>query len=237
MQPRAGHRAGLDAALLQALVEPDAEGVAIDLGAGVGTVALSLAARAPGMRAIGVEREPALVACAQAALDAPGNAGVAERVRFVQADVALGGEARRQSGLADATADMVLMNPPFDTPATVRASPDPGRRSAHVAPAGSLEDWTRSAAGLLRPAGSLGLIHRAAALPAILAALERRFGDVRIRPVHATAAEPAIRVLVRATKGSRAGMRLLPGLVLHRPDRAWTQEADAILRGRTHIAM
>ena len=71
LQPRKGHRAGLDAALLQALVPNDAHGLAIDLGTGVGTVALSLAARAPELRTAGVERDASLVALAQAALLRP----------------------------------------------------------------------------------------------------------------------------------------------------------------------
>ena len=37
-------------------------------------------------------------------------------------------------------------------------------------------------------------------------------------------------MLLRGIKGGRAPFRLSPGLVLHRPDGAFTDEAEAILR-------
>ena len=44
------------------------------------------------------------------------------------------------------------------------------------------------------------------------------FGAVTVLPVHPKPGEPAIRVLVHATKSSRAPLAVLPGLVLN--DRA-----------------
>ena len=79
LQPLKGHRAGLDAALLQALVPADACGRAVDLGTGAGTVAFCIAARAPHLSVIGVERERELAACARAALERPENAGFGGR--------------------------------------------------------------------------------------------------------------------------------------------------------------
>ena len=132
VQPVKGHRAGLDAALLQALVPGDAEGHAVDLGTGVGTVALSLAARVSGISAAGIERDASLVALARTALARPENAGFAHRVTIVEADVTALRAAAHPS-LAERSADWVLMNPPWDTPGRVRASPDAARRGAHMA--------------------------------------------------------------------------------------------------------
>ena len=235
VQPRKGHRAGLEAALLQAVVPPDSRGNAVDLGTGVGTVAFALAARAPALTVTGVEREPSLVLLAQAALSRPKNARFASRVRIVEADVAAGRDSRIALGLCDRSADWVLMNPPFDLEGRGRPSPDEGRRSAHMAEAGTLSAWCRSAAGLLRPRGVLGLIHRAAALPEILEALSGRFGDTRILPVHPLQGQPATRIVVRAVRGSRAALQIMPGLVLHLPAGGWTEEAEAILSGRSHL--
>lgn len=237
VQPRRGHRAGLDAALLQALVPANASGQAIDLGSGVGTVAFAVAARAPALTAIGVERDAGLVACGQAALARPENAAFADRVRLVEADVTARLGERDALGLGDRSADWVLMNPPFDVPGAVRASPDARRRSAHVAEAGALDAWCRTAAGLAKPGGFVCLIHRAQALPEVLAALAGRFGDIRLLPVHAAAGDPAIRILARARRGSRAGPRIMPALVLHEPDGSWTAAADALLQGRAELRL
>jgi tRNA1(Val) A37 N6-methylase TrmN6 len=234
VQPREGHRAGLDAALLQALVPADAEGRAVDLGAGVGTVAFAVAARVPGLRVTAVEREAALVACARDALALPANAGFADRVNVVEGDVTASLETL---GLAERSADWVLLNPPFDAAGKVRASPDQVRARAHVAEPGALAAWRRTAAALARPGGTLGLIHRAAALDEVLETLADGFGDIRILPVHPARDQPAGRILVRARRESRAGLQLLPGLALHRPGGAWTEEADAILRGRMALTL
>jgi tRNA1(Val) A37 N6-methylase TrmN6 len=236
IQPVGGHRAGLDAALLQALVPAEATGRAVDLGAGAGAGAFAVAARATQLSVVGVERDTTLVALARSALREPENAAFAARVSFIEADVTGKPAALAAVGLEDGSADWVLMNPPFDIPGTVRESPDAARQSAHVAEADALDAWCRTAARLLTPSGKLGLIHRAQALPRVLDALAARFGDVRVRPVHPRAEEPASRILVRAVRGSRAGISLLPGLVLHRPGGGWTEEADAILRGRIGIS-
>ncbi len=232
VQPRRGHRAGLDAALLQAVIPSEAAGHAVDLGAGAGTVAFSVAARAPALNVTGVERDPALVAAARQALARPENAGFADRVQIVEADATAGREERAAVGLPDRSADWALMNPPFDIFGRAHPSPEPARRAAHMAEPGALAAWCRSAAGLLRPGGVLGLIHRAEALGNVLEALGARFGDIRVLPVHPARDAAAARVVIRAVRGSRAALRLLPGLVLHRPGGAWSEEAEEILRGR-----
>jgi tRNA1(Val) A37 N6-methylase TrmN6 len=233
VQPRRGHRAGLDAALLQAIVPADAAGHLVDIGCGVGTVAFCVAARAARLRATGIERNADLVACAGAALRREENAGFAARVRIVQ------GDATEAGVLPDATrpADWVLMNPPYDAPGRSRVSPDKLRREAHVGEAGTLGTWLRTAAALLNPGGMLAIVHRSGALREILDALPRQFGDIRLLPVFPAEGEPGSRILVRATAGARAPLKIMPGLVLHQPDGGWTPAADAILRGCADLAM
>lgn len=234
MQPVKGHRAGLDAALLQAVVPGDASGLLVDLGAGVGTVAFSAAARAADLTAVAAERDPALVALAEAALRLPANAGFAGRVRIAAADVTEPVGMRRLLG--GRQADWLLMNPPFDTPGRVRASPNAGRRSAHVGEVGLLEAWCATAAALLRPGGTLGIIHRAEALPEVIRTLASAFGGTCVLPTHPSKDAAATRVVVWAERAGRDPVRMLPGLVLHQPGGAWTEAADAVLRGRTSLS-
>jgi tRNA1(Val) A37 N6-methylase TrmN6 len=49
-------------------------------------------------------------------------------------------------------------------------------------------------------------------------------------PVHSKPEAPAIRVLVRAVKSSRAPLQLLPGLLLADADGKPTDAAEALLR-------
>jgi tRNA1(Val) A37 N6-methylase TrmN6 len=81
----------------------------------------------------------------------------------------------------------------------------------------------------------LALIARPASLEAILSALAGRFGEARIVPVHPRAEEDAIRVLVRARKGSRGGPALCPPLVLHEGGNALTPRADEVCNGKASL--
>jgi tRNA1(Val) A37 N6-methylase TrmN6 len=235
VQPRRGHRAGLDAALLQALAPSNATGLAIDLGAGVGAVAFSVAARAQALTVVGVERDPALVAFGTQALTLPQNARFARRVRLVAADVTEGRSVAEAIGLGDSRADWVLMNPPFDAEGRGSPSPDAARRDAHVAEPGALKAWIARAAVLLAPGGRLALIYRGDALTEVLQALPAGFGAVRIWPVHPSENAAAARILVTARRGSRAPLAIMPGLVLHQPDGSWAPRADEILRGKAEL--
>ncbi len=226
-QPRRGHRVGHDAILLAAATPARPGEHVVELGAGVGAAGLALARRVPGTRVNMVELDPELAAFA--AKNAELNR-LSENVRAIVLDVTAPPRAFVAAGLIPGSAARVLMNPPFNDPARQRASPDPGRRLAHAAPAGLLATWVRRAASLLAPSGTLTLIWRADGLADVLAALGRGFGGIVVMPVHPKPDAAAIRVLVRATKGSRAPLALLPGLTLNDADRRPTPEAEAVLR-------
>ena len=226
--PRGAHRAGTDAVLLARLLAPAPGDRLCDVGSGPGTVGLGCAVLTPGIRTTLVERAPDLVTLAREnarlnGLDA----------QVIEADVLAPAAARRAAGLLPDTFDIVLTNPPFFEGAAHRPSPNDGRAAAHAFPTGGLDAWIRTCTAILRPRGKLGLIHRPDALPACLDAMAGRFGAIAIRPVHARAEAPAIRILLSAVKGSRAVASLLPPLVLflERDDRRLTPEAEALHRG------
>ena len=223
--PRGAHRAGTDGVLLARLLAPEPGERLCDLGAGPGLVGLACAVLRPGLSVTLVERDPALAELARvnAALN-----GVAAEV--IEADVLAPGRAREAAGLRPDAFDRVLTNPPFFEDGRYRPSPEAAKASAHGFAAEGLDAWIRTCAGIVRPGGRLGMIHRADALPRCLAALGGRFGAIAVRPVHAKEGEPAIRILVSAVKGSRAAFSLVSPLVLHGPDGRFTPEAEALHR-------
>jgi len=231
-QPSAGHRIGTDAALLAAAVTPSAEDQVFDLGAGVGAVRLAIALNAPSARVVLVEIDPEISALAAANIAAN---GLDARVAVVTADLTDRASRRAAAGLRPHCASHVVMNPPFHLPGTTRASPSAYREKAHIGEVAADDAWTRTAASLLRAGGVLAQIHRADALPRVLAALEGRFGDIRVLPVLPNEAAPATRVLVRAVKGSRAPFVLLPPLILHGQDGRFTRPAERLHRGEAAI--
>jgi tRNA1(Val) A37 N6-methylase TrmN6 len=226
-QPARGHRFGHDAILLAAATPAAAGEVAIDLGAGVGAAGLALARRVAGVTVhlVEIDAELAELARQNAGRNALGGCVTAHAL-----DVTGPFEAFAAAGLAAGCADRVLINPPFHDAGRAQASPDARRRVAHVAPAGALAAWLGTAARLLRPAGTLSVIHRADGLTELLGALAPAFGAVALQPVYPKPGAAAIRILLCATKGSAAPLRLLPGLVLNRDDGRPSAEAEAVLR-------
>jgi tRNA1(Val) A37 N6-methylase TrmN6 len=220
-----GHRVGHDAILLAASVPARAGEEVVDLGAGVGGAGLALATRVARVRLTLVELDPQLAALA--AENATLNRLAA---RVVTLDATAPARAFTGAGLRADSVARVMMNPPFNDPARQRASPDRRRSLAHVAPRTALAAWTRTAARLLRPRGTLSLIWRADGLGDVLTALTPVFGAIAVLPIHPKPAEAAIRVLVQAAKASRGPLALLPGLVLNDQAGRATPAADAILR-------
>jgi tRNA1(Val) A37 N6-methylase TrmN6 len=233
-QMRRGHRVGHDAILLAAATGAYSGDCAVDLGAGVGAAGLALAWRVPGVRVALVEIDPELASMAEE--NAVRN-GLAERVRVFALDASAPDAAFAAAGLVPGSADRVLMNPPFNDPSRQNVSPDAARRTAHASSPDALGDWIGAAARLMHSSGVLTLIWRADGLARVLAELQPRFGGVAILPVHGRTGEPAIRVLVRASKGSRAPLVLLPGLALNDAGGRPTPEAEAVLRGGEALAL
>ena len=228
-QPAQGHRSGTDAVLLAAAVAAEFQGLVYDIGSGVGAAGLGVALRCQRTRVVLVERDAAIAALA--ARNVGANA-VGDRVAVAVCDI-IDRDFRRRA-LPDA-ADLIITNPPFHAADATRASPDAARRSAHVLAEGStLADWILACLDMLAAKGTLIVVHAASALPAILAAFDRRFGAITILAVHPRGGEAARRVLVRGVKGSRAPLTIAAPLVLH-DGAGFSAEAERLHQGEAQL--
>jgi len=226
VQPKRGHRVGTDAALLVAAAGDTQQDRIVDVGAGVGAVGLALAKQNPLASADLVEIDAEL---AQLAESNAARNGLQPRARVLRLD-ALNSSERREAGLPE-SAHCVVTNPPFFDAGAVRASPHEGRARAHVLARAGLADWIEASLAMLAPGGRFVMIHRPDALGLILAAIGSRLGALALLPIHQAAGASAHRLLILGVKGSKAPMRLAPGLVLHGADGRMTPEADALHRG------
>ena len=241
LQPKRGHRFGHDAILLAAAVPAKPGERAADLGAGVGAAGLALAKRVDGVLLTLIEIDPAL--CELARKNAARNE-MADRVSVVALDVAAPVSSFDDANFKAASADHVLMNPPFNDAVRTQASPDAARRVAHVAQQGSIATWVDAAARLLKPGGMLTLIYRADGLDVVLEALARDFESPRVLPIYPKPGVPPIRVIVQAMRSTQARDQKLRAenlrtkdakkgsadLCLNGADGKPTPEAEAILR-------
>jgi tRNA1(Val) A37 N6-methylase TrmN6 len=232
LQPRRGHRVGHDAILLAAATGGTAGEQAVDFGAGIGGAGLALAVRVPGLRVTLIEIDRPL--CDLARENARRNA-LGDRVHAVACDVS-DRAALAAAGLTQASADRVLMNPPFNDSVRQQSSPDPKRRLAHVADKDLLSRWLTSAAWLLKPGGTVTVIWRAAARDDAAAALAPAFGAIAVLPVLPRPDAEPIRVLMQAVKGSAGRLPDVPALVLNDDAGKPSAAAEAVLRAAQPLA-
>lgn len=220
-----GYRAGMDAVLLAAALEARPGEHVVEFGCGAGAVLLCAAARLEGVSFTGHEKDDS---AARLAGDNIALNDLTDRITIHTGDIA---ELRQNH-----SADQVIFNPPFfDDPKALRAPKD-GKQAAWLSGSAPLGVWVQAAARTLKAKGRLTLIHRADKLADILAALDKSFGSVIIKPIQPREGQPAKRVIVTARIGGRAPLQLLAPLVLHEGE-AFTAEADAILRGRAVVTL
>ena len=227
-QPVAGYRAATDPVLLAAACPAQAGQSVLDLGCGAGAAALCLAVRLPGILLAGLEVQAGYAALARA--NAARN-GIAFEVH--EGDVAAEPAALRRGF------DQVIANPPYYAPGGTPAA-DGGRDTA-LREGLPLRTWTETARRRLHPGGWLTLFLGTDRLGTALAALDGRMGSVAVLPLAPRDGRAAVRVLIRARKGGRAGLRLLAPMVLHagaahtRDREDFTPEAQAVLRENAAI--
>ena len=207
--------------MLAASVEARPGQVVLDAGCGAGGVFLCVLARCPGVRAVGVERDPDLAALARenAALN-----GWEGRVEVVEGDVA---DPSLRARLP--RCDHAVSNPPYWPGGS--APPSALRAGATHADGAALGDWAALLAAALGRGGRAALVLPAARLDEGIGALRLAgLGGVEVLPLWPRAGRAAKRVLLRARRTPRAPASILPGLVLHGPQ-GWTAAAEAVLRG------
>ena len=226
-QPKTGHRVGHDAVLLAASCRAQSGARIVEFGSGVGAAGLAVAKRVGDLHLTLIEIDPALAAFANHNARANGIPA-----RICEIDVTAPAYIFGAAGLPPDSADVVLMNPPFNDAARHRASPNQARASAHMAQPATLARWIVAARRILKSGGVLTLIWRADGLAEALAALDHGFGSVAVLAVHGEASKPAIRILIRALKGGRAPTQILPALVLNNGSALPSQEVGEILAGR-----
>lgn len=220
-QPADGYRVAIDPVLLAAAVPANAGDTVLDVGCGVGAATLCLAARVPGVRAVGVDVDAATVALAveNARLN-----GAQDRVRFVVGDIAA-----PPVELAPGMFDRVMTNPPFAAPGRGTASPSAAKRRATVEGAADLEAWIAFCRAMAKLDGTITVIHRADRQGELTALLAD--ADIAVLPLlPAATGKPAKRIVVRARLGGNRALRIAPGLVLHGDGGGYTDAAEAILR-------
>ena len=225
VQPRQGYRFAIDALLLAYFATVPANGVAVDLGAGTGVVALALADRQPNARILAVEVQPRLAECARINV-AANPAG--SRIEVLEMDW-------RGITLDDCHGPVqtVVSNPPYHELGSGRINPNVEAAMARHELTGSAATAAEAAARILAPGGLFFLIFPAPRLVGLFTDLRAAgFEPKRLRLVHSRSGERARLALVEARLGGRPELEVAPPVYVYQSGQQYSEETEAILAGR-----
>lgn len=176
----------------------------LDLGCGVGVLAVLLADREPSLTLDGVEQNPEAAALARRNLAENGLKGTIAA-----------GDLRARQLFSEGHYDLIVSNPPYFPTGT---GPAATRRCA--AARGeldcTLEELCQAAAPRLKTGGRFALVHRSERLTDLLCALRaHRLEPKRLRLVQARPDKPPKLVLLEAVRQGAPGLVTEPVLLLH----------------------
>ncbi|MCU0659458.1 MAG: methyltransferase [Polyangiaceae bacterium] len=228
VQPAQGYRVSLEAPLLAAFAMPPGRRpprTLVDLASGPGAVALCLAHRLPRARLLLVERDALHAHLARENLALNGHEG---RGQVLERDAL-----RCEEELGRGVAELVVSNPPwFDRSGGQQEAAGATREASRGLDERGFTPFCRTARQLLGRGGRFCMTAPAAALPAVLQALdETGLVPKRLRWLHPRATAPAHAFFIEA-QAARPG-----GLVVEAPWSArgegedYTAELRALLWG------
>lgn len=203
-QPAKGYRAGVDPVLLAASVPAKSGDHILELGTGVGTAALCLAARIKGLTLTGVEIQSEYAELARAN-------GALNHVEFdvIEADLS-----QLPADLKQRRFEHVIANPPYFDRDTGSAATDAGRERA-MGEDTPLKIWLEIAAKRVAPKGYVSFIHRAERVVDLLTFMPTVLGSIQVQPFIPRAGRDANLVIVRGRHSGRAPSRLHAPIQLH----------------------
>jgi tRNA1Val (adenine37-N6)-methyltransferase len=224
-QPVTGFRTGIEPILLAASIPARTGEHVLEAGTGAGAALLCLTARVPGVYATALEMDAAMADLAVVNAETNGFSGI----RIVPE--------RIETAVLPRLFDHAMANPPYHRPGDP-ASPDAGRATAKRGSDVLIRSWIERLSTSLRTRGSLTLIVSAGMVPACVMAMSgSRCPCTAIFPLWPKVERSAKLVLLRGVKDSRTPMRLLAGMVLHRPDGSFSDAAQAILTDASALAI
>ena len=222
VQPAAGYRFSIDSILLARFASVRTRDHVLELGAGCGVIAVAIAALHHPRAIVALELQAELADLAAR------NAAVNGCVHFTvfRADL------RRRSipGLAPASFDVTVANPPYRALRTGRDSPVASRRLARGESAATLTSFVSAARRYTRDGGRAAFVFTASRAAELIATLRRHcLEPKRIRFVYPRADLSATAILIEARKRGGAEVAIEPPLILYDAPGIYSTEARRLL--------
>ena len=211
IQKKTGFRFGCDAVLLSGFVEIKNNHDIIDFGTGTGIIPILLAGYTKSGKITGIEIQSELADMAKRSVLMN---GLEDRISIREADLK-----ETSSIFGKAVFDTVVSNPPYMKCGTGAVSENESKLISRHEYKCVFDDIAREASLLLKPGGSLYLVHRPNRLTEIICKLkEYGLEPKKIRFVHPRAEKAPNLFLIKALKGGKEDLKILDPFYIYDKD-------------------
>jgi len=224
-QSRKGYRFSVDALLLFDFVNLKKIERIGDLGAGSGIVGILLAKKYPDAVVTLFEIQDSLAALAEKNIEVN---NLEERVKVMKTDIKRI-KLFHASRIAPDSFDLLVSNPPFRRLKSGRISEGEEKAIARHEIKLGLHDLTDAASYLLKVRGRFCMVYHPSRLLELFDMLKRKnLEPKRLRFVHSHISSEAKMILLEATKGGRAGLKVDKPFYIYKGDGSYTDEVREI---------
>ena len=215
---------GMDAVLLAAFAKAYPGEMVLDLCSGTGIIPILMESRCPGASYTGLELQEASADMARRSVAYNGRE---EAITVLQGDLR-----ECVPNLGAGKWDAITVNPPYmKVPGGLHNQNARMNLARHEVEC-TLEDVIRTSAKLLKSKGRFYMVHRPLRLVEILSSLhENGLEPKRMQLVHPRIDREPNMVLIEASRGGGAELRVQPPLIIYNEDGSYTEPVRRIYEG------
>ncbi len=219
-QPQDSYRAGMDSVFLAAFASAKNKTV-LELGAGVGVLAICLAFLQKGSKIVALEKNKHFYELLQK------NIRANNMEQIIEAKL---GDIVNIDKIEEGFFDVVIFNPPFFKKDEIQLPKSDLKIDGNVEQNATLETFISVALKKLKPKGYVYLIHKSERLQEILAILYNKgYQNVTIMPFCSKKLLPSNRIIVKVKKQKGGKTILLPNKIVHKDDNSFMEDIEDIL--------
>ncbi|PLX98690.1 MAG: SAM-dependent methyltransferase [Desulfuromonas sp.] len=219
-----GYRHAIDPFLLCSFAQIKQDESAVDLGCAAGIIPLILATTTDVNQVCGVEIQPDL---SDQARENIALNGLQEKINIMNVDLR---DIKQEELISDQSFDVVVSNPPYRKIGSGKIAPDDQRATCRHEVQGTINDFLKATAYLLKSGGRAYYIHLPERLPELLRKMEvLHLEPKRVRFVHSKVGEQSVMVLIECRKNGRPGLVVGPPLYIYSGE-DYSDEVKAIFR-------
>lgn len=214
---------GMDAVLLSGFVKVKDGASVLDMGTGTGIIPILLTAKtkATSFKALEIQEESAEMARRSVLLN-----DLQDKIEVVTGDI------KEAAGIFNkASFDAITCNPPYMIGEHGLKNPDSAMAIARHEVLCTFDDVAKSAASLLKPGGSLFLVHRPFRLAELFATMQKyKLEPKRMQLVYPYVDKEPNMVLIEAVRGGRSRLEVLRPLIIYKSIGVYTEDVLKLYR-------